>query len=92
MATTVLPSVAMWTNSDAPGMLGVDKLVMTIDVTMAEKHIIEPTERSMPPVMITNVTPRVAIAMKEKFFATFWILPPVKNAGTREVHHHDEDQ
>ena len=51
---------------------------MTIEVIMAEKHIIEPTERSMPPVMMTKVMPRVAMAMKEKFFATFCMLPWVK--------------
>ena len=51
---------------------------MTIEVIMAEKHIIDPTERSMPPVMMTKVTPRVAMAMKEKFFATFCMLPSVK--------------
>ncbi len=51
---------------------------MTMDVIIAEKHIIEPTERSMPPVMMTKVIPSVAMAMKEKFFATFCILPSVK--------------
>ena len=61
-----------------PGVPGVDSSTMTIEVTMAEKHIIEPTERSMPPVMITKVMPRVAMAMKEKFFATFCMLPSVK--------------
>ena len=59
-------------------MPGVDKPVITIDVIMAEKHIIEPTERSMPPVMMTKVTPRVAMAINEKFFATFCMLPSVK--------------
>ena len=81
MATTVLPSAARCTNSDAPGMPGVDRPVITIDVIMAEKHIIEPTERSMPPVMITKVMPRVAMAMNEKFFATFCMLPSVKKYG-----------
>ena len=51
---------------------------MTMEVIIAEKHIIEPTERSMPPVMMTKVIPSVAMAMKEKFFATFCILPSVK--------------
>ena len=78
LATTVLPSAAMCTNREAPGMPGVDRPDMTMDVTIAEKHIIDPTERSMPPVMITKVTPRVAMATKEKFFATFCMLPWVK--------------
>ncbi len=51
---------------------------MTMEVIIAEKHITEPTERSMPPVMMTKVTPSVAMAMKEKFFATFWRLPSVR--------------
>ena len=71
LATTVLLSAARCTNSDAPGSPGVDSPDITIDVIMAAKHIIEPTDRSMPPVMITKVTPSVAIAMNEKFFATF---------------------
>ena len=62
-------------------MPGVDRPDITIEVIMAAKHIIEPTERSMPPVMITKVTPRVAMAMKEKFFATFCMLPSVKKYG-----------
>ena len=76
--TAVLPSAAKCTNSDAPSPPGVDSSVMTIEVMMAEKHIIEPTERSMPPVMMTKVTPRVAMAMNEKFFATFCMLLSVK--------------
>jgi hypothetical protein len=47
-------------------------------VIIAEKHIIEPTDKSMPPVMMTNVIPSVAMAMKEKFFATFCMFPSVK--------------
>ena len=78
LATTVLPSAARCTNSDAPGMPGVDRPDITMEVIMAEKHIIDPTDRSMPPVMITKVMPRVAMAMKEKFFATFCMLPCVK--------------
>ena len=62
-------------------MPGVDRPDITMDVIMAEKHIIEPTERSMPPVMMTKVTPRVAMAMNEKFFATFCMLPSVKKYG-----------
>jgi len=59
-------------------MPGVDRPDMTMDVIIAEKHIIDPTDRSMPPVMMTKVTPRVAMATKEKFFATFCMLPWVK--------------
>ena len=59
-------------------MPGVDRLVMTIEVIIAEKHIIEPTERSMPAVMMTKVEPSAAMAMNEKFFATFCRLPVVK--------------
>ena len=81
LASTVLPSAARCTNSEAPGIPGVDRPDITIEVIMAEKHIIEPTDRSMPPVMITNVIPRVAMAMNEKFFATFCMLPSVKKYG-----------
>src|SRR5260364_442136 len=61
LATTVLPSAARCTNSDDSGAPGVDSVVITIEVIIAAKHISEPTDRSMPPVMITKVMPSVEI-------------------------------
>ena len=73
-------------------MPGVDRPDITMEVIMAEKHIIDPTERSMPPVMITKVMPRVAMAMKEKFFATFCMLPCGEEVGARKMHHDQQHQ
>ena len=48
--------------------------------TMPERQSTEPTERSMPPVMITAVMPRPMIPTKAKFRKTLKRLPGAKNA------------
>jgi hypothetical protein len=56
---------------------------MTMAQTIAASAMVEPTERSMPPVMITSVTPSVTMPTNEKFLATFARLPGLKKALLR---------
>lgn len=51
------------------------------EVIMVAEQISEPIERSIRPVIMTKLTPRVTIAMKEKFLATFCTLPCLKKWG-----------
>ena len=48
---------------------------MVSDVVVADKAMVDPTERSMPPVMMTSVMPSVAMAMNEKLRTMFEMLP-----------------
>ena len=48
--------------------------------TMPERQSTEPTDRSMPPVMITAVMPRPMIPTKAKLRKTLKRLPGAKNA------------
>jgi len=53
---------------------------MTMAQVMAASAMVEPTDRSIPPVTITRVTPRVTIPTKEKFLATLARLPGLRKA------------
>src|SRR2546428_13993573 len=75
LATTVLPSAARCTHSEAPGMPRVDRPDMTMDGIMAEKHITEPTERAQPAGIATEVRPPGATAMNAEDHATGCKLP-----------------
>ena len=57
---------------------------MTMAQVMAESAMVEPTDRSMPPVTITSVTPSVTMPTKEKFLATFARLPGLRKAELRK--------
>ncbi|MNL57619.1 hypothetical protein D3C87_1811950 [compost metagenome] len=54
---------------------------ITIEVTVAESAMVEPTLRSMPPVMMTSVMPSVAMAMNEKLRVMLDRLPAVRKLG-----------
>ena len=54
---------------------------MVSEVTVAASAMVEPTDRSMPPVMITSVMPSAAMAMNEKLRTILLMLPAVKKFG-----------
>ena len=58
---------------------------MVSEVTVAVSAIVEPTERSMPPVMITSVMPSVAMAMNEKLRTMLPTLPAVRKFGDAKL-------
>ena len=53
----------------------------TTPVTIADRQRIEPTDRSMPPVMITAVIPMATMATKAKFRVTLNRFCGVANAS-----------
>ena len=57
---------------------------MTMAQVIADRAMVEPTERSMPPVTITRVTPSVTMPTKEKFFATLARFPGLRKAELRK--------
>jgi hypothetical protein len=68
----------------APGICAAvvsEKKRISIIVTTALSAQTEPTERSMPPLMMTKVSPSDIRAMKLKFFEIFKRLRGVINTG-----------
>ena len=51
----------------------------------ASSAAIEPTDRSMPPAMITNVPPTAMMPMNEVRVSTLKMLPMVRKLGLRMV-------
>ena len=54
---------------------------MTMPVIIAERPITDPTDRSMPPVMMTAVMPSAAMATKAKLRVTLKRFWPVRNVS-----------
>jgi hypothetical protein len=59
-------------------VIGRPEFMMSV-VTMAEISTVEPTDRSMPPVMMTQVMPMPTMPTKAKLRVTLKRLPGVSN-------------
>ena len=65
---------------------------MVLADTMPAKISTEPTDRSMPPVMITNVMPTASTSSTAVSMARRWKLNTVGNAFGRQHAEHDDQR